>query len=89
MHFLTSVTGNPSGGDAGGVTGVVNSTPPGLGDGMCLFGIWMGIARSLFAPGICNVGVDIGVAADWEPCSPIEGGGVGVLLDNTTAAMAG
>lgn len=39
MHLVASVIGNPSGGDAGGVTGLVNSIPPGLGEGMCLFGI--------------------------------------------------
>lgn len=46
----------------------------------------MGVVRSPSAHGIGNAGVDIDVAADWT-CNPIEGGGVGVLLDNTTAVM--
>jgi len=47
----------------------------------------MGVVRSPSAPGMGSAGVDFGVAAGCDPGKPIVGGGVGVLLGSTTAAM--
>jgi hypothetical protein len=88
MRFLTSVTGELSiGGDAGGVTGLVNFTPPGLGDCICLIGIWMGAVRSMSVPGLGSTGVDFSVVAGCDPCEPREGGGVVVFLGKTAVAI--
>lgn len=77
----------PSGGDAGGVTGVVNLIPPGFGCTICLCGIVTGEDISRCNPVIEIASVEVRVAGDTDPSRSTEGGGVGVLLGSSMVVV--
>lgn len=102
MHFLGSEAGEASGGEAGGVTGLVNfMMPPGLGEAKCLFGICIGVleqpeSRSGSGMGGIVLGVSGDTTVGWVLRRGMfvivdvvvdGGGGVSVALEITTAAM--
>ena len=78
----------PSGGDAGGVTGVVNFIPSGFGSARCLLGMLTAEGISMASP-VWEVCSEEKGGADAEAVvRSTDGGGVGVAFGSRRVAMA-